>query len=79
MHGSENQMPGLTGSKRCLHGVCVTQLTDKYHIRVLAHRSTQPDSEGGGVTANLTLAHHGQLVTVHILDWVLDCQDMLTA
>ena len=57
----------------------VAHLADEHDVGVLTQRAAQRAVEDSRVDADLALVHHGGLVLVHVLDRVLDGDDVARA
>ena len=72
----EHQVAGL-GQRQCeLDRLEVAHLTHEQNIGVLPQRRAQSPLERRAVEADLALVHRGKVVLVHVLDGVLDREDV---
>ena len=69
-------MAGLGQGQRELNGLEVAHLTDEQDVGVLAEGGAQRPLERGAVEADLALVDGGEVVLVHVLDRVLDGEDV---
>src|SRR5215472_3466224 len=72
----EHQVAGLGELDAVLHGVAVADLTDQDDIRRLAQGVLEGVGPRLGVYAHLTVSDDAALVGVHVLDRVLDGDDV---
>ena len=73
------QVAGLGEGDRVLHRLAVADLADQDHVGRLAQRVLQRRFPGLGVDADLALRDDAVLVLVHVLDRVLDGDDVAVA
>ena len=79
MKGGQHQVTGFRDGDRCGDGLEVSHLADQQHIRRLAQGRSEGIGEGGHVRADLALLDNTALVAVHILDRILDRDDVAGA
>ena len=72
----EHEVTGLGDRQRELDRLGVTHLTDEDDVGVFTQRGAQRALERVGVEADLALVDRGALVLVHVLDRVLDREDV---
>ena len=75
----EHEVTGLGDGQRELDRLGVTHLTDEDDVGVFTQRDAQRPRERVGVEADLALVHRRALVVVHVLDRVLDREDVALA
>ena len=73
----QDQLPGLRRRDRQLHRLEVAHLPDEDDVRVLAQGRPQRRGERSGAAADLALVDEAVQVRVHVLDRVLDGDDVL--
>ena len=76
VQGRENQVAGLGQGQRELNGLEVAHLTDQQDVGVFAQGGAQRPLEGGTVEADLALVDRREPVVVHVLDGILDGEDV---
>ena len=69
-------MPGLGQRQRKLNGLEVAHLADEENVGVLPEGRAQRPLERRAVDADLALVDGGELVVVHVLDRILDREDV---
>ena len=72
----EHEVAGLGERQRELDRLGVTHLADEDDVGVLTERGAQRAVERVGVEPDLALVHDADLVPVHVLDRVLDREDV---
>ena len=75
----KDEVPRLRGLHRRLRGLCVAELADQDHVRVLAQRPPKGLAERGRVDPHLALVDDALPVVVQELDRVLDRDDVALA
>src|ERR1043165_5510554 len=73
----EDEVPGLGGLHGDLDGLDVAHLADEDDLRGLPQRGAQREREGLRVRADLALVHGRLEMLVHVLDGVLDGDDVI--
>ena len=76
MQGPEHEVAGLGERQGELNGLRVAHLTDEDDVGVLAQRRAQGARERISVEPDLPLVHGRGLVPVHVLDRILDGEDV---
>ena len=79
VQGREDEVTGLGQGERELDGLEVAHLTDEEDVGVLAEGGAQCPLEGRAVEADLPLVDGGEVVLVHVLDGILDGEDVQRA
>jgi len=72
----EDQVTGLRHCQGELNGLRVPHLAEEHDVGVLPQRRAQGTVEGGAVESDFTLRHGRGLVIVHVLNRVLDGEDV---
>ena len=72
----KHQVAGLGELDAVLHGFAFADLADQDHVRRLAQRVLQRRVPGLGVHADFAVGDHAALVRMHVLDRVLDGDDV---
>ncbi|MCY1241326.1 hypothetical protein D9M72_542210 [compost metagenome] len=76
MQRGQAQVAGLGVLHRVLHGLAIADFADQDHVGRLAQRVLQRHVPGLGIDADLTLRDDAVLVRMHVLDRILDSDDM---
>ena len=76
VHGRQHQMAGLGGTQHRIGGIAVAHLAHHDHVRALAQRLAQPVREAGRVDPDLALGNHAARPAQHVLDGLLDRDDV---
>ena len=76
---ARHRWPVSANCDRVLHRLAVADLADQDHVGRLAQRVLQRGVPGVGVDADLALRDDAVLVLVHVLDRVLDRDDVAVA
>src|SRR5690554_1863110 len=76
VQGRQAEVAGLGEGQRVLHGLPGSHLADQDDIRRLAQGVLQRHLEGVGIDTHLALVDDRLLVRMHVLDGILDADDM---
>ena len=76
VHGAQDQVAGVGGRQRDLHGLGIPDLTDEDHVRILPQNMLQGLGVTACITADFTLTDDALLVPVQELDGILDGDDV---
>jgi hypothetical protein len=76
MQGGNTQMAGFGVMHCVLHGLAVANFADHDHAGRFAHGVAQGFVVRQGIESHLSLGHQGALVRMHILDGILDGENV---
>ena len=79
VQGREHEVTGLGRGERERDRLEIAQLADHDHVRVLAQRRAQRAGEGVRVPVHTALIHQAAFRGMHVLDGILDREDVLAA
>ena len=79
MKRCKNKMPRLCSRHRCINGLRIPHLTDQNDIRIFSKRCAEAIRIGLCIGSDLPLIDNALIRLIHILDRILERDDMLTS